>query len=254
MIKKILTSLLALTMLCVALFCTFSVVKGFADNALSLSAKSPTAHEPSVGEPAPSESVLTFTELSDYVAHLVSQSNLSAEVAALQSNDSGVIQYFSPDNLPEDFQIDTITIDEAGTSFSFSRRNASITINVEDASTLAMYNNAFSRTYNRLPASTNHVLYAYNLARAIGATAQGAPNNGEPTVNTRYVGDVFANIPSINPNAPTKVGTQTVYINSSGLTCYEYMPVGVGIGGGDVIAANSFELVSHIVNTSNSDQ
>lgn len=252
MIKKILTSLLALTMLCAALFCTFSVVKGFADNALSLSAKSPTAHEPSVGEPAPSESVLTFTELSDYVAHLVSQSNLSAEVAALQSNDSGVIQYFSPDNLPEDFQIDTITIDEAGTSFSFSRRNASITINAEDASTLAMYNTVFSRTYNRLPASTNHVLYAYNLALAIGATMQG-DSNGEPSLNTRYVGDVYANIPSINPNSPTKVGTQIVYINSDGFTRYEYIPVGVAIGG-EVLAVNSFELVRHTLSLSNLDQ
>ena len=163
-----------------------------------------------------------------------------------------MIQYFSPDNLPEDFQIDTITIDEAGTSFSFSRRNASITINAEDASTLAMYNTVFSRTYNRLPASTNHVLYAYNLALAIGATMQG-DSNGEPSLNTRYVGDVYANIPSINPNSPTKVGTQIVYINSDGFTRYEYIPVGVAIGG-EVLAVNSFELVCHTSSLSNLDQ
>lgn len=252
MIKKILTSLLALTLLCAALFCTFSVVKGFADSSSVLSAKDTVSPEPSVGEPAPSEGVLTFTELSDYITHVMSQSTHSDEVESLHSNSAEMIQYFSPDNLPEDFQIDTITIDEAGTSFSFSRRNASITIDAEDASTLAMYNTVFSRTYNRLPASTNHVLYAYNLALAIGATMQG-DSNGEPSLNTRYVGDVYANIPSINPNSPTKVGTQIVYINSDGFTRYEYIPVGVAIGG-EVLAVNSFELVRHTLSLSNLDQ
>ena len=78
-------------------------------------------------------------------------------------------------------------------------------------------------------------------------------SNGEPSLNTRYVGDVYANIPSINPNSPTKVGTQIVYINSDGFTRYEYIPVGVAIGG-EVLAVNSFELVSHTSSLSNLDQ
>lgn len=161
--------------------------------------------------------------------------------------------YYTPENIPEGFVVESVVIDSTGTSFFIVPADGNY-VTSNDPASVALYNTSIRRVYDQYPLVnyiTDQPAYAARLASDIGATPTGNQINGHPT----YLGNVEVYVPEMNSSSNIVVGSQFIFINNRGLAEYRYSPLGIdfanqSIGNG---LADSITLEFHAFNTAHSD-
>lgn len=248
--KKVLSITVAALLACFAILCVVSVGKGLFDSAASSVSKTVKVNS-EFDDSAPTHDESTsvcFTNMTEYIAYMTEQANSSGTVSGQRmatSNGNNVIQYYSPDNLPSDYEISSIIVDDTGVTFRFSKVGG-VTITGNDKATLSMYNSTFSRAYKDLDFITDAPTYAMELASAIGAQHTGG--SLPPSALATYSGNVTAYMPDIDPVNATVVGIQNVWIGDDGCVHYNYTPTYTQLSSSD--ARHYFDLVLHTISNS----
>lgn len=250
--KKILSIVFAALLACLAALCVVGVGKGFLDSTIdAVSPISEASSESKLDDSAQAhseESSVCFNSMAEYIAYMTEQTNNSAsisECSSVASDGNTTVYYYSPDNLPSDYEISNIIVDDTGVTFRFSKVGG-VTITSNDKATMSLYNSISTRTYRDMDFITDVPTYAMELAAAIGAHHTGG--SLPPSVSSTYSGNVTAYIPDIDQDNATIVGSQNIWIGEDGLVHYNYTPAYTQLSSND--ARNYFELVLHTVSGS----
>lgn len=174
--KKILSIVFAALLACLAALCVVGVGKGFLDSTIdAVSPISEASSESKLDDSAQAhseESSVCFNSMAEYIAYMTEQTNNSASISecnSVASDGNTTVYYYSPDNLPSDYEISNIIVDDTGVTFRFSKVGG-VTITSNDKATMSLYNSISTRTYRDMDFITDVPTYAMELAAAIGST------------------------------------------------------------------------------------
>lgn len=246
MLKKAFSIVLCAVIACAALFCVAYTVSTFKT---SFASNSDNGKDSQVCayDIAPS---VSFDSVNEYIAYVTAQNESSSPTQTTSSSAGG---YYTPENIPEGFVVESVVIDSTGTSFFIVPADGNY-VTSNDPASVALYNTSIRRVYDQYPLVnyiTDQPAYAARLASDIGATPTGNQINGHPT----YLGNVEVYVPEMNSSSNIVVGSQFIFINNRGLAEYLYSPLGIdfanrSIGNG---LADSITLEFHAFNTAHSD-
>ena len=175
--KKILSIVFAALLACLAALCVVGVGKGLLDSAIdavspiSISKASSESELDDSAQAHSEESSVCFNSMAEYIAYMTEQTNNSASISecnSVASDGNTTVYYYSPDNLPSDYEISNIIVDDTGVTFRFSKVGG-VTITSNDKATMSLYNSISTRTYRDMDFITDVPTYAMELAAAIGA-------------------------------------------------------------------------------------